>query len=143
MNVPQIVLDTNVLVSALRSRLGASHQLLQLVDSGKFELNLSMPLLMEYEEVCRRQAGAGIALAVEEIDDVLDYLCRIANHRSISYLWRPFLSDPADDMVLELALAAGCGCIVTYNKRDFTGAEQLGIRLLTPRELLSEIGELP
>ena len=143
MHVPQVVLDTNVLVSALRSQLGASHRLLLLVDGDKFELNLSVPLLLEYEEVCKRLAGTGIALAVEEIDDVLDYLCRIANLRSISCLWRPFLSDPADDMVLELALAAGSDCIVTYNRKDFAGVEQLGIRLLTPHEFLREIGELP
>lgn len=86
MAIPQIVLDTNVLISALRSQLGASHKLLLLVDSGKFELNLSVPLLLEYEEVSKRLSGGVIALTPSEIDDILDYLCRIANRHAISYL---------------------------------------------------------
>jgi putative PIN family toxin of toxin-antitoxin system len=140
---PQIVIDTNVLFSALRSQLGASHHLLLLVDSGKFEVNLSVPLVLEYEEVLKSAAGARIALSIVEVDDILDYLCRVANLKVVSYLWRPLLSDPDDDMVLELAVAAGCADIVTYNKGDFAAAKGLGVRLLTPREFLREIGELP
>jgi predicted nucleic acid-binding protein len=116
---------------------------LLLVDSGKFELNLSVPLLLEYEEVSKRLSGGVIALTPSEIDDILDYLCRIANRHAISYLWRPLLGDPADDMVLELAFAAASACIVTYNRKDFAGAERLGVRLLTPHAFLREIGELP
>jgi putative PIN family toxin of toxin-antitoxin system len=139
---PQIVLDTSVLVSALRSRRGASHLLLRLIDSGKFTLNVSVPLVLEYEAVCKRLVGE-TALTEEDIDSILDYLCRVAHHCPIFYLWRPFLKDPNDDMVLELAVAAGCYCIVTFNVRDFEGAEQLGVQLRAPQEFLREIGELP
>lgn len=142
MEPPQIVLDTSVLVSALRSRRGASHLLLGLIDSGKFMLNVSVPLVLEYEAVCKRLVGETV-LTEEDIDSILDYLCRVANHRPVYYLWRPFLKDPNDDMVLELAVAAACDCIVTFNVRDFEGAEQLGVSLRTPREFLREIGELP
>jgi putative PIN family toxin of toxin-antitoxin system len=138
---PQIVLDTSALVPALRSKRGASHRLLRLIDSGRFEVNLSVPLLLEYEEVCKRLIGE-ISLTEQDIEAILDYFCRVANHRAIFYLWRPHLKDPKDDMVLELAVAAGCTYIVTYNVRDFQGAEQFGIRVLTPKEFLQQIGEL-
>src|SRR5262249_40711181 len=104
---PQVVLDSCVLVSALRSRRGASYLLLTLVDSGRFELNLSVPLVLEYEEACKRLVGQ-IPLTSEDITAVLDYLCQVGHHRRVSYLWRPFLRDPDDDMVLEAAVAGGC-----------------------------------
>ncbi len=142
MDPPQVVLDTSVVVPALRSKRGAAHRLLRLIDSGKFEINLSVPLLLEYEEVCKRLLGE-IPLTEQEVDTILDYLCRVAHHRRVFFLWRPFLPDPTDDMVLEVAFAAGCDAIVTYNVRDFAGADQLGIRILTPKQLLQEIGEFP
>jgi putative PIN family toxin of toxin-antitoxin system len=139
---PRVVIDSNVVVSALPSRRGASHLLLLACDSGKFETCLSVALALEYEQVCRRLVGQ-IALDESDVEDILDYLCAQSDHVSVSYLWRPCLKDPNDDMVLELAVAAGCDYIVTYNQRDFAGAEQFGIALRTPRELLKEIGELP
>lgn len=54
-------------------------------------------------------------------------------------MWRPFLADPEDDMVLELALAAGCSIIITHNVRDFAGCEQLGVTALSPGEFLNSI----
>ena len=142
MDVPQVVIGTNVVVSALRSQRGASHRLLRLIDSGKFAVHLSVPLVLEYEEVCKRLVGE-TALLEEDIDAILDYLCKVAHHTPVFYLWRPFLNDPSDDMVLELAVAANCECILTDNARDFQGVEQFGIRVLTPKEFLTEIGELP
>src|SRR5262249_38007714 len=119
-----------------------SYRLLRLIASDKFGVHLSVPLLLEYEEVCKRLPGE-IPLTEEDVDDILDYVCRAAHHQPVFFLWRPFLRDPKDDMVLELAVAAGCDCIVTFNVRDFAGAEQFGIRVLTPKEFLQEIGELP
>ncbi len=142
MATPRVVIDTNVVVSALRSRRGASHKLLLLIDSGKFETCLSVPVLLEYEDVCKRLVGQ-VPLTESEVDDVLDYLCREAEHVTVYYLWRPFLNDPKDDMLLELAVAGGCDYIVTYNLRDFQGVERFGIGLRTAKELLQEIGELP
>jgi putative PIN family toxin of toxin-antitoxin system len=136
----QIVLDTNVLVAALRSQRGAAYQLLRRLDSGKFELNLSVPLVLEYEDAAKRLLGQ-IPLSVTQIEDIIDYLCAIAQHRQVFYLWRPCLRDAKDDMVLELAVVAGADCIVTFNRQDFQGAEQFGIRIVTPQEFLREIGE--
>lgn len=140
--IPRIVIDTNVVTSALRSRRGASYRLLMLVDSGKFTTTLSVPLLFEYEQVAKRFAG-DIPLTENDIDDILDFLCQTAEQWNVFYLWRPFLKDPADDMVLELAVAANCECIVTFNVRDFAGADQFGIRVLEPRAFLELLGELP
>lgn len=138
----EIVIDTCVVVSALRSRRGASYRLLMLAGSRRFVVNLSVPLFLEYAQVAKRLVGQ-IPLTEKDVDDILDYLCQTAAKRQVFYLWRPFLKDPEDDMVLELAVAASCGFIVTFNTHDFAGAEQFGVQIVTPREFLKIIGELP
>ncbi|MBX3331099.1 MAG: putative toxin-antitoxin system toxin component, PIN family [Nitrospira sp.] len=143
MPVPKIVIDTNVFVSALRSQHGASYKLVLLVGSGKFEVSLSAPLVFEYEDAGKRLVGRKSGLKPSDIDDILDYVCSVAHRKTVYYLWRPFLQDPKDDMVLELAVAAGSDIIVTYNKNDFCGVEQFGVRVMTAQEFLLEIGELP
>lgn len=143
MPVPHIVIDTNIFVSALRSQHGASYKLLLLVGSGKFDISLSAPLVFEYEDAGKRLVGKKSGLKSSDVDDILDYLCSVAHRRTVHYLWRPFLRDPKDDMVLELAVAAGSDVIVTYNKADFGGVDQFGIRVMTAREFLLKIGELP
>lgn len=136
----QIVIDTNVLITAAKSNLGASYKLLSLVDSGKFEVNISVPLLFEYEEVLRRtQPQTG--LSDSDITDLLDYLCQIARPHKISYLWRPFLTDADDDFILELAIQSQSDYIISYNKKDFTNVEWFGITVLTSKEFLQLIGE--
>ena len=139
----RIVIDTNVLIAALRSRRGASYKLLTLIGSGKFEINVSVPLVLEYEDVAKRLLGE-IPLSESDIDDIIDYICQIANRIKVFYLWRPTLRDPKDDMVLEVAAAANCDCIVTFNKKDFRSMDlaPFGLRALTPKEFLEEIGEL-
>ena len=138
----QIVLDTNVLISALRSSRGASYKLLTLVGlTDTFAINLSVPLALEYEEVAKRLSG-NIGLSHKDIDDILDYLCSIANKHDIFFLWRPFLKDPKDDMVLELAVEADCDFIVTYNEKDFSGVETFGLEVISPKTLLQKIGAL-
>jgi len=138
----RVVIDTNVLVAALRSRKGASHRLLLLIGQGKFVPCISVALVLEYETVAKRLVGE-IPLTETDVDDVLDYVCAEADACRVFYLWRPVLKDPQDDMVLELAVAAACDYIVTFNLRDFRGAERFGVRALTPQEFLREIGELP
>lgn len=139
--MPLIVLDTSVLVAALRSRRGAAFRLLSLVGTGRFRIAVSVPLVLEYEDALLRQI-AEISLNQSNIRAVLDYLCSVGKHQDIFFLWRPLLRDPKDDMVAEVAVAAGCDAIVTYNRRDFAGVEKFGMRILTPAEFLKEIGEL-
>lgn len=113
-----------------------------LIGSEKFEINLSVPLILEYEKTAKNLIGQ-IDLSGDDIDDILDYLASVSNRRQVFYLWRPFLKDAKSDMVLELAVAANCDFIVTYNKTDFQGVESFGVRTLTPKEFLQKIGELP
>lgn len=75
----------------------------------------------------------------DDIRAFLDYFCDAAIRQEIFFLWRPFLRDPGDDLVLEVAVAARCEAIVTHNVRDFTGARKLGIRVLKPGEFLAEL----
>jgi predicted nucleic acid-binding protein len=135
-----VIIDTNVFVSALRSRRGASFQLLGLVGTGRFEIELSIPLALEYEAVGRRILPA-TSMTESAFDAILDFVCQSARHRQVYYSWRPFLRDPADDMVLELAVAAGGASVITFNRSGFHGVERFGIRVLSPQEFLTEIGE--
>ena len=135
---PQIVLDTSVIVVGLRSRRGASFQLLSLVGTGVFEHCLSVGLLFEYESAIK-QPGVIPKPSCRQVDAVLDYICTSARRLEIYYLWRPALRDPGDDLVLEVAVAGECECIVTHNVRDFAGSERLGVRALRPAVFLIEI----
>jgi putative PIN family toxin of toxin-antitoxin system len=134
----KIVLDTNVLVSALRSRRGASFKLLTLIDSGKFITNILVPLIYEYEQVLKRTPWPGKP-AGHYRGDILDYLCTVGVKWKIHYLWRPKLSDPNDEMVLELAVTSQSHYIITYNTSDFREAKECGISVLNPVEFLKKL----
>ena len=137
----QVVMDTNVLVAALRSRRGASFELLRLVGDQRWQIHLSTALLLEYEAVARREAHE-FWLRPELIEDVLDYLSASAKEHAISFRWRPFLSDPNDDFIVELAVAANAQYIVTHNLQDFAGVESFGLEAVTPAQMLMKIGEI-
>jgi len=115
--------------------------LLSIIDAGKFELAISVPLVKEYEATAKKHLRA-TGLSVSDIDAIIDYICDVAKHYKIYYLWRPFLSDPKDDMVLELAAVSNANPIVTYNGADFKGIEKFGLRAIKPGDFLEEIGEL-
>jgi putative PIN family toxin of toxin-antitoxin system len=135
----RVVIDTNVLVSALRSRRGASYRLVSLLPSDEFSIAISVPLIIEYEDVLRR-GKLPPAISEKDISDFIDFLCYVGYRQDIFFLWRPFLADPSDDLVLEVAVAAGCDAIITYNKRHFRSIEKFGLRVLDPKEFLAEIG---
>ncbi len=82
-----------------------------------------------------------IKLRKSDIDDILDFICFVAEQRKIFYLWRPYLKDPKDDMILELAAESECEYIITFNKKDFDGIEKFGIKTITPKDFLKMIGE--
>ena len=133
----QIVIDTNVLVAAARSNAGASFEVLRLFAAGdaRWQWNISTALLLEYEAVLKReQHRQGRSLAV--VDRFLDDLAARANQHAIFYLIRPFLADPGDELILELALASASDYIVTHNRGDFRDAGRFGLSVLTPGEFL-------
>lgn len=137
----RVVFDTNVFVSALRSNNGASFQLFRLLGTSLFEPAVSTPLCLEYEEVLLRP-GLIPEFNKSEITSILDSFIRQSHLTDISYLWRPFLADADDDLVLEAALASSSQCIITHNTKDFAGVESLGIMVLTPNDFLSYLRNL-
>ena len=72
---------------------------------------------------------------------VIDYLCHVGIAREIYFLWRPFLRDPGDDLVLELAVESECDYLITHNISDFAGADSFGVEVATPQAFLRIIGQ--
>jgi predicted nucleic acid-binding protein len=113
------------------------------VGTGAFDIHLSVPLVLEYREVLSRELSH-LYVDATDIEDFIEFHGSVATRHRIFFLWRPYLPDPKDDMVLELAVKARCDSVVTYNIRDFAGIEQFfGIKAITPAKFLRDIGVLP
>ena len=139
----RVILDTNVLVAAARSRQGASFALVSAIPASDFQPCLSVGLYAEWQAVLTRPENLPPGLTPEDALGFIRFLAGQCHLQEIHFLWRPFLPDADDDMVLELALAAGCQHIITHNVRDFTGSEQLGVTALSPGEFLQLIRKQP
>ena len=130
------VLDTNVLVAAVRSPKGASAEILRRVLAGRFSALCSVPLFLEYEAVLLRPEqlkAAGVTAG--DVMNLLDVLAGKVQRVDIAYLWRPQLRDAADDMVLEAAVNGQATLIITFNQRDFLPQTlNFGIAVLTPAQ---------
>lgn len=135
------VLDTNVMVAALRSDRGASRAILLAALDLRFELLLSVPLLLEYEAVLKRPNQLAVSkIESGEVEMVLNDLVAIATPVRLAFRWRPKLPDANDDMVLETAANGGAHAIVTFNRRHFEEVSaSFGIRSTLPGEALQEI----
>jgi len=133
-----VVLDTSVLVAGLRSRRGASYQLLLELGDESYEIAATVPLFVEYEKAVADLVHAGITDQADG-EIILNYLAEVAQHHEVFYLWRPMLKDPKDEMVLEAAVVSQCRVLVTHNIRDFRGSETLGVNVLTPGEFLTRL----
>jgi putative PIN family toxin of toxin-antitoxin system len=130
----EVVIDTNVLVAALRSRRGAAFQLIRNIGLGPFTANISVALALEYEAVLKRQDLVP-GLSPDDVDTFLAFLFRSSNLVTSVRLLRPNLPDPGDELVLELA-AQSQADIITYNKKDFLRARRFGVAVLSPAEFL-------
>jgi len=135
----KIVLDTNVLVAGLRSNSRASHSILRLLGSGSYDLCISVALILEYEEVLKNKINHEIIFS-KEIEEFIDYLCKIGKKFNIHFLWRPTLRDPDDEMVLEIAVSSQAEFIVTFNVKDFIRENYFGVKVITPIQFLKKIG---
>jgi predicted nucleic acid-binding protein len=136
---PTVILDTSVLVAGLRSNSGASYVLLRAVGTGVFDVGLTAALVLEYESVLKRPGLVPASPA--DVDVLLDYLCGVGKCRPVRFRLRPAAADPADDLVLEAAVATGSAFIITLNPRDMTeGAARYGVVVLTPGEALGRLG---
>lgn len=132
------VLDTSVLVAGLRSSRGASFQILRAIRAGDIRITVSVALVLEYESVILRP-GLIPHFTPEELRKIVDGLCRLADHQQVFFAWRPFLPDPNDDLVLELAVAASAAFVITHNISDFRDSESMGVRAITPATTLDII----
>jgi len=135
----KVVIDTNVLIAALKSNRGAAHKLLLMLPDNLYTPNVSVPLFIEYESVAKRK-GLLSHLSPDEIDSILDFLLSKSSIRKVFYLWRPFLKDPKDDLVLEVAVESESNYIITFNKKDFKGCSKFGIQIVTPQEFMKKRG---
>ena len=137
----RLVLDTDVIVAALRSPTGASAALLRLIDAGHATMLLSVSLLFEYEAICMRMDHRNAAgLTVGQVDAFLDALVALSEPVEVPYLWRPQLRDPGDEMVLETAVNGRASHLITFNTRDFKAApNRFGISVLPPGEALRRL----
>jgi predicted nucleic acid-binding protein len=111
------------LLAGLRSSRGQAFRLLHLVGTGRFGINLSVPLVIEYGSVLLRELP-NLPVPRSVVEDIMNFHCAVANRHQIFFLWRSFLRDHQDDMVLELAVKAGCDAIVAYNQRDFAASKR-------------------
>lgn len=135
-----IVIDTNVILSALQSNRGKSFELISKIGNGIFDFAISVPLILEYDAILKNHLDRNI-FTDSDIEDFINYLCQVGIKTKIFYLWRPFLKDPVDDHILEVTIHSDADTIVTFNKKDFYEAENLGIKILTPKEFLEKLEE--
>ena len=134
-----MVLDSNVLVAGTRSRDGVSRLWLRAALMREVTLLVSVPLVFQYEEVLTRPEHLKAAEASPtQVRFLLDSLCSIAETVEIAFLWRPTLSDPGDEMVLETALNGRADWLITFNVRDFAGAGPFDFRIGTPAQAWRE-----
>jgi putative PIN family toxin of toxin-antitoxin system len=135
------VLDTSVIMAALRSRTGASHALLEQVARETVRPLVSTALFLEYEDVLKRAENRlATGMSEEDVDGFLAALASAAEPVEVNFRWRPQLSDPKDELVLEAAVNGEADALVTHNVRDFEPAARLfGLRVLLPRQVLKEL----
>ena len=130
------VIDTNVLYSGLRSRNGASFQILDALWRRQWVLVLSNTIVTEYEEVLKREIPV-LGLTSKNIDALLDSLCAMAECHDPTGFWTPVLQDPDDEAFVQLAVAAKVSCLVTHNLRHLAPARSVGVNLLAPKDFLT------
>jgi predicted nucleic acid-binding protein len=134
----RVVFDTSVLVAAARSRSGASRAPLSRLPDPGFQPVISVPVFVEYRAVLLRPENL-LDRAAPQAEAFLDFLLSVNHLQEIFFHWRPALSDPDDDLIFELAVAANARYIITHNLRDFRGMEKWGIGAVSPSNFLKQV----
>ena len=139
----RVVLDTDVLVAAIRSDQGASRQLLLAALDRRLVTLVSVPLMLEYEAVLTRQEHLTAArITADDVNAVLDALAAVIEPVRLAFLWRPRLKDTADEMVLETAVNGTADRLVTFNLKHLgEAAWEFGVIAMTPGEAWREMVE--
>ncbi len=141
MRTYRIILDTNVVLAAMRSRTGASHRLLMMIGDSRWRSVVTPALMYEYEEVARRP-GNTPGLQAGDVSAILDLLYQRSDRQFVYFGWRPISPDPGDDLVIEAALAGRCEIVVSFNERHLREAGNFGVRVLRPADFLQLIEEI-
>ena len=140
----KVVCDTNVWLSALTSKLGASYQVVKWLFEHQAQVHcISTPFILELEDVFLREQNRDRMpyFLDEQLNQFIDDICHISEHQAIYFLWRPQIKDPKDDMVLELVTNAQADYLVTYNLKDFKqAAKKFNFTLVTPKQFLTIAG---
>jgi putative PIN family toxin of toxin-antitoxin system len=139
--IRRVVLDTSVVVAALRTRNGAGNAVLRLVANRRLIPLASPPLFLEYEDVLKRaEQRIAHGLTLEMIDEFLGEFVALVEPVEVRFLWRPQVRDPIDEMVLEAAINGRADALVTYSIRDFAVAgERFAVPVLRPPDLLKMV----
>jgi len=137
----RVILDTNVVLAAMRSRTGASFRLLATIGHPQRQSVITPALMYEYEDVAHRP-GAAAGLSPQDITNILDMIYRESYRQFVWFSWRPLSSDPGDDAILEAAIAGRCDYVVSFNERHLRAAGEFSIEVLKPVDLLKLIGEI-
>jgi putative PIN family toxin of toxin-antitoxin system len=135
----KVVFDTNIIISGLYSKRGASYQLLKAALSGKLPYAISPLIALEYEGKIHQKIEAGfLKISIRDCARILNALFAMASIVWEPLLIRPVLTDPADDKILECAISGGCTHIVTFDKKHFPLAilAQYGIKVMNAGEFL-------
>ena len=111
--------------------------LLNAMSEGKVDYAIFAALIFEYEDVLKRPDNK-LVFTETEIDEILDSIVALGSHHSSYFLWRPFLKNPKDDMILELAVVSESDRIVTHNTNDFNGSTKLGVKAIKPLDYLKK-----
>ena len=136
----RVILDTNVVLAAMRSQAGASHRLLLTMGHPRWQSVVTPALMYEYEDVARRP-GAAPGLSPQDITNILEMIYRESHRQFVWFSWRPLSPDPGDDAILEAAIAGRCDYVVSFNERHLRAAREFSVEVLKPADLLKLIGE--
>ena len=134
-------MDTDTIVAAMRSPAGASAALLRAAREGRITLTATVPLCLEYEDVCSRPEHMTAAgFDATDLAVFLDAVVDLMEPVNAWFLWRPQLRDAGDELVLEAAVNAGAAAIATFNRRDFRpAADRFGLDILLPAEAIRRV----
>jgi putative PIN family toxin of toxin-antitoxin system len=137
----RLVVDTVVMIAAIRSDRGASRQILVADLERRLTMLVSVPLMVEYEAVMTRHEHlAASSLSVADVEALLDAVAAVVEPVRFEFLWRPLLSDADDDMVLETAVNGRADANVTFNRRHFVSVtKQFGIDVVSPAEVVNQL----
>lgn len=137
----RVVLDTSVIVAGFRSRAGASNLLLQAVAKGRLRPLVTTALFLEYEDVLlRAEQRLATGMSESDVEGALAALASAAEPVEVHFRWRPQLSDPSDELVLEAAVNGSADFLVTHNVRDFEpAAGKFELKVISPQECLKEM----